>query len=190
MPIKNIYVVGNNILSDREIIDIAGISNYPSFMSISSGKIKKNIEGNIYVDKVEVKKKFYNKIYIYITEKKILCIYNDKLLLQDGSEVINTYNITNYPLLMSNVTAIKDKFFNKFSLVENTVLLKISEIEYVPNEVDSERFVLRMNDGNMVYITLGKIEKVNKYNSIYSSLDGKKGIIYLDSGDYVEIREE
>ena len=47
-----------------------------------------------------------------------------------------------------------------------------------------------MNDGNLVYITLNKIEKINKYNSIYSSLEGKKGIVYLDSGDYVEIKKK
>ena len=47
-----------------------------------------------------------------------------------------------------------------------------------------------MNDGNLVYITLPKIAKINKYNSIYSGLEGKKGIIYLDSGDYVEVKEQ
>ena len=46
-----------------------------------------------------------------------------------------------------------------------------------------------MNDGNLVYITLTKINKINKYNSIYSKMEGKKGIIYLDSGDYVEVKE-
>ena len=47
-----------------------------------------------------------------------------------------------------------------------------------------------MNDGNLVYVTLPKITKINKYNSIYSGLEGKKGIIYLDSGDYVEVKEQ
>ena len=47
-----------------------------------------------------------------------------------------------------------------------------------------------MNDGNLIYITLSKITKINKYNSIYSELDGKNGIIYLDSGDYIELKEE
>jgi len=47
-----------------------------------------------------------------------------------------------------------------------------------------------MNDGNEVYITLSKITKINKYNEIYSSMDNKKGIIYLDSGDYIEVKEE
>ena len=31
---------------------------------------------------------------------------------------------------------------------------------------------------------------INKYNEIYSSMDNKKGIIYLDSGDYIEVKEE
>ena len=45
-----------------------------------------------------------------------------------------------------------------------------------------------MTDSNYVYITLSKIEKINKYNSIIQKLENKKGIIYLDSGDYVEIK--
>lgn len=190
LPIKNIYIIGNNILSDKEIIDIARISDYPSFVMTSSYDIISKLENNIYIKKVEVKKKLYNKIYIYVTEKKILCIYDDKLVLEDSSMIDNNYDITSYPILLSDVTNIKDKFIDKFSLVDDTILFKISEIEYTPNDVDSERFALRMNDGNLVYITLNKIEKLNRYNSIYSSLEGKKGIVYLDSGDYVEIKEE
>ena len=45
-----------------------------------------------------------------------------------------------------------------------------------------------MTDSKYVYITLSKIEKINKYNSIVQELENKKGIIYLDSGDYVEIK--
>lgn len=189
LPIKNIYIIGNNILSDKEIIELAGISDYPEFITTTSKEIETNIEKNIYIKEVNVKKSFYNKVYIYITEKKVLCIYNNKLLLEDKTEIENTYNVTNYPILSSDIESIKDKFSSKFSLVDNSILLKISEIEYAPNDVDSERFSLKMNDGNLVYITLSKIEKINKYNSIYSTLEGKKGIIYLDSGDYVEIKE-
>ena len=82
-----------------------------------------------------------------------------------------------------------DKFITKFNKVEKENLLKISHIEYKPNEVDKERFLLYMTDGNYVYITLSKIDKLNKYNSIVQKLENKKGIIYLDSGDYVEIKD-
>ena len=46
-----------------------------------------------------------------------------------------------------------------------------------------------MNDGNMVYITLTKTESLNKYNDIKKELEGKSGILYLDSGNYFEIKE-
>lgn len=190
LPIKNIYIIGNSILSDKEIIGEAGLSEYPSFLKTTSGNIKYNLEKNMYIKDVKVKKQFYSKLYIYVTEKKALCTYNDKLLLEDGSEVANDHYITDYPLLSSDISSIKDKFVSKMSLIDDMVLLKISEIEYSPNDVDDERFVLKMNDGNLVYITLNKIEKINKYNSIYASLEEKKGIVYLDSGDYVEVREE
>ena len=45
-----------------------------------------------------------------------------------------------------------------------------------------------MNDGNSVYITLSKINKLNSYNSIVSRMEGRNGIIYLDSGNYIELK--
>ena len=63
----------------------------------------------------------------------------------------------------------------------------ISEIEYYPNDIDKERFILTMNDGNYVYITLYKTYLVNDYIKILSTLENKKGILYLDSGNYFEI---
>ena len=62
---------------------------------------------------------------------------------------------------MSDISNIRDKFTKGFSLINSEILLKISEIEYTPNDVDNERFTLKMNDGNLVYITLSKIEKIN-----------------------------
>ena len=47
-----------------------------------------------------------------------------------------------------------------------------------------------MNDQIYVYITLTKIEVLNSYNEITKSLEGKKGILYLDSGNHFEIIEE
>lgn len=190
LQIKNIYIVGNEILSDKEIIEIAKLDNYPTFISTNSSEIEKKLSENVYMKEVKVKKKLYSKIYIYITEKKILCTYDNNIILEDSSVIQNNYKIMNVPILLSDIANIKEKFVTQFSLIEESILLKISEIEYSPNEVDDERFSLRMNDGNLVYITLNKIEKMNKYNSIYSSLEGKRGIIYLDSGDYVELKEE
>lgn len=188
LPTKNIYIIGTNIISDKEIIKSANLEDYPPFFQVSKRDIREKILAIPYVKEVQVKKKFYNKIYISITEHKVLCSYNDKLLLESGEEVANTHHINSVPILISDITTIKERFAKSFSKVDNDILLKISQITYTPNDVDEERFALQMNDGNLVYITLGKITKLNKYNSIYSRMEGKEGIIYLDSGDYVELK--
>ena len=46
-----------------------------------------------------------------------------------------------------------------------------------------------MNDGNYIYITLEKMDKINKYLDIIKSFNNKKGILYLDSGEYFEVKE-
>lgn len=189
LPIKNIYVIGNNIVSDKEIIEEGNLTNYPPFLTATRSSIIKNIEQNEYIKEVKVKKKIFNKIYIYVTENKVLATYNNKLILENGNIIDNTYNLSNVPIITNDIGSVIEKFTKKFSVVEDEILLKISEITYSPNEVDNEIFILKMNDGNLVYITLNKIKKINKYNSIYSKMEGKKGIIYLDSGDYVEIKE-
>jgi len=187
--IKNIYIIGNNILSDYEIIDIAGIKNYPSFLKTSGSSIVKKVSKNDYIKEVEVKKKFFGKIYIYIHEKNIICNYNGKLLTEDGKFVNNNYNILDVPVLLSYIEGeLFSNFYTSFNKVNNDIRLKISQIEYAPTNVDDERFLLYMNDGNYVYITLDKIDKLNKYNEIYKELDGKKGILNLDSGNSFEIR--
>ena len=46
-----------------------------------------------------------------------------------------------------------------------------------------------MSDGNYVYITLYKLSSIDEYLKITSTLKDKKGILYLDSGNYFEIKE-
>ena len=73
--------------------------------------------------------------------------------------------------------------------VKSEVLNKISEIVYAPDEVDDERILLTMTDGNYVYLTLKKFSVINDYNDIVKEFDNKKGILYLNSGGYFKIME-
>ncbi len=189
IPTKNIYIIGNKILSDKEIITIANIEEYPPIAKISKNKIKEKILKNDYIKKVSVTTKMSGKIYIYVEEERPLFIYNDKLVLTSGKQVENEYNINYVPILKNSIDDLYDKVITAFNKINEETLLKISEIEYKPNDIDKERFLLTMIDGNYVFINLIKPEKVNKYNTISNELNGKKGIIYLDSGDYVEIKD-
>ena len=65
----------------------------------------------------------------------------------------------------------------------------ISEIKYEPNDIDKERFLLSMNDGNYVYVTLSKFSNINNYLEISNTLGDKNGILYLDYGNYFVPKE-
>ena len=188
IKIKNIYIINNNIVPDKDIINSAKLEEYPSFLLTTSREIKNNILKNDYIKEVSVTKKIGSKVYIDIEEYRTLCLYNNEIILESGNKVENIHDL-NLPILLNDVSSVYKDFINYFSKIDTNILTKISEIEYVPNEVDKQRFLLTMNDGNYVYITLTKINKINKYNSIKDQLEGKLGIIYLDSGDYVEIKE-
>lgn len=188
LPIKNIYISGNQLVSDKEIIELSKLAEYPPFIKTYFMNLEKDLKNNNYIKNVKITRKSFGKIYLEIEEYRPLCIYHDKLVLSSTKQVENTNNISYVPYIINDIDSIYSKFIQKFSLVNDESLVKISHIEYTPNEVDKERFLFYMVDANYVYITLSKIEKINKYNSIVKELDGKKGIIYLDSGDYVEIK--
>lgn len=191
LKIKNIYVINNNILDDKTIIYDAKLEDYPSFILTKSDDIRKNLLKNEYIKNVRVTKNYKLKLYLEIEEYKALAITSDnKVILESGKIVDNNYELKEIPILINNIDDILKEFCKYFAKLNNTILSKISQIEYVPNNVDNERFLLYMNDGNYVYITLTKIDKLNKYNAIKDQLGNDKGIIYLDSGDYVEIKEK
>lgn len=188
MKIKNIYIIGNNILSDKIIIEEAKLIAYPSFILTKSKDIKQRLLKDDYIKEVKITKKFNFKLYIEIKENKILASKDNKLVLENKKIVDNIYNITNAPILINNIDSVKDDFCKYFAHIDSSILNKISQIEYTPNNVDKSRFLLYMNDGNSVYITLTRIDKINKYNSIKDQLGNNLGILYLDSGDYYEIK--
>lgn len=188
-PIKNIYVKGNNILSDQEIIEITQIENYPSIFSKSSNEMKKRLEKNIYIKKAKITKKYLREVHITIEDNYPLFYDSDKkktILLNKKK----TTEKLNAPLLINYVPdTIYNLFLEKMSSLNYDTIKRISEIKYDPNEVDEERFLLTMSDGNYVYLTLEKFEVINNYVDIIKTFNNKKGILYLDSGEYFKIME-
>ena len=191
MPIKNIYIKKNSIIPDDEIIESANLYNYPSFLMTRKSQLSKKIKKNKYIKSVKISKRLGNILEITIDEYKSIAITKEgKIIIETGKILENTYNLSDIPILINEISdkKIYNNFSNKFSKINTNILRQISQIEYSPIDVDLDRFILYMNDGNTVHITLTKIEKLNKYNKIKDALEGKKGIIYLDSGNYVELK--
>ena len=191
MPIKNIYISGNDILSDDVIINESKLVYYPSFLLTSSRDVVNILKKDDYIRDVSVVKKLGNVIDIKVLEYKPIAIFSsdNKLILSSGKIVNNVYNVSDVPVLNNNVDSkIFSEFVKRFGQVDSNILRQVSQIEYSPVSVDKMRFLLYMDDGNSVYITLTKIKKLNKYNKIRDKMGNKKGIIYLDSGDYVDVK--
>ncbi len=190
LKIKNIYIKGNTTLKDYEIIELAGIQDYPNMFSISSRKIEQKLKMNKLISSVKVKKNLFGKIVITIKEEKMLVKneLDNTIYLANLEKIADDNKVIGIPTLINDVPSdILNKFLEKLNKIDPSVLSKISEISYKPNEYDKDLFLFLMNDGNYVYITTTKLSNIDKYESVLIQLEGKKGIIYLDSGNHFEI---
>lgn len=188
IKIKNIVIKGNTYMSDLEIIETAKLDNYPSYFKTLNYSIEKRIKNKYpLIDEVKVKKGFGFKVTIEIEEKQILYMLRstNEYILTDNTKLTDIIVNKSIPILINYVPDdIEKELNNKLSLVNSEILEKISEIEYSDN-----KFIFYMNDGNIVYITLSEIKKFNNYNKIKEVLGKHKGILYLDRGNYFEIKE-
>lgn len=188
-PIKNIYIQNTNLLTDNEIIEIAGIKDYPALFSIRKKNLEEKILSLELVNQVEVKKKWNGTLIIDIDEA-IPMFYNrntEKVVLSNGKEVDNNKNYLGIPTLINYVpNDLLNDFIKSFSKVDLDIIKMINEIEYDPDvsgdvTIDNERFLLRMNDTNHVYVNVINMKKLNNYKDIYAYLGDQRGTILLDS---------
>jgi len=189
--INNIVIIGNSYYSDQEIIDISGLRDYPKSIKNLSFQIKKRLDSDVYILSSSVSKNiFLNKVTIKVKENYPLFFYSpeSKLILYDGEAVDTKYD--DLTVINRIPDKVYDKFIKKLQNVDLDILSRMSEIEYKPNDVDSERFLIFMNDGNYVYINLKRLENINKYIDMLSLFNNKKGILYLDSGEYFDVFDE
>ena len=87
--VKNIIITGNEVLSDDEIIDLAGLTNYPSFYKTLNLTMKNNISENPLIKNVDINRSFYHVIEINVDEYEILYKREDngKYVLENKKEI-------------------------------------------------------------------------------------------------------
>lgn len=196
-PIKNIIITGNTLVSDAEIISLAGIKKYPALFTLQKSKMINGIKKNKLISDVQIKRNLKYEIKINVNELKVVCLYlsTGELLLSDGTRIPDENKYEGIPTLINYTPddVLKD-FLNGLGKLDYGTISGISEIKYDPTssttgeDIDKTRFLLLMNDGNQVYINNAKIRLLSSYQKIYSSLKDKKGILHLDSGEYLEVK--
>ena len=186
--IYSIKIKGNKILTDQEVIETAKLEDYPSFFETLSYTIKKRLLKNNYIESVKVTKGFLS-VNITIKEKKILYIdketnykytYNSKF--KDDKSICVPYLIGSVP------EGKMKRFIKAMNKINSDMICQMSEIKYDPNDIDEDRYYVYMNDGNSVYLTVNKFDKINKYNTILEKIGKQNGTLYLDYGDYFKAK--
>lgn len=188
--INNIIIKGNNIITEEEILKQADLTTHPSFLKTTSYSIKKKLLKNDIIKEVKVTKKLPNNMTITIKEKRLLYIDEQlgKAILEDKTKINN--NNYSIPILVNYIPNTKyNSFIKQLKKIDENILREISEITYNPTELDDGRFLLAMDDGNYIYLTLTKFHYLNYYNDMLPEFNGKKGILYLDSGNTFKIME-
>ena len=131
LKISNIYIINNSLLKDQDIIELAGIQDYPSTLKNPSFLIKNKLEENILIKDVKVYKKKLTEIYIEVIENKPLFYYEHtgKIVLDDGSEVSNEYSV---PTVINYITDVYyAEFIKEMSKLDKNILNIIIIIKYL-----------------------------------------------------------
>ena len=194
LPILNLIVENTTYLNDDYILELAEVKDYPSFWMSSTSNMERKLENSPYISEAKVERKFFHILVFNIDENKPLFINNtnNTVVFSDKEEVSvsDRIDLFRIPRLINYVPDNKYQSFIKgMTNIKKDILGKISDIEYQPNDYDKDRFLLYMDDGNMVYLTLTKFDMINYYNDVLSQLENRKGILYLDSGNHFQIME-
>ncbi|MBQ6498115.1 MAG: FtsQ-type POTRA domain-containing protein [Bacilli bacterium] len=194
VSIKNIVIKKTKYLNDDYILELAKLKDYPSFFLTSSNGVEKRLKSSKYINSAHLRKKIGFIVELEIDENRPLFYNtnNNKYVLGNEKEIKEDAISRNFrvPRLLNYVPDKKyKKFVSGMHNVKADILSKISDIEYKPNDYDKDRFLLYMDDGNVVYLTLTKFKMINHYNDVLKQLENHKGILYLDNGNHFQIKE-
>ena len=191
IKVRSFYVYNNNYLTDEEVLKELKLDKNSSFLLTFTPIEKTIIRNSKFIEDVKIHKTFDLEIKIDVKEYKMLFYdsRNAKTVIENGEKI--DYLDNNIPVLINDIPdkEVYKTFVKKMNRVNNNSLQMISEITYSPNGIDKDRFLFSMNDGNYVYVTSTKISKINEYKSIINSVENKKGILYLDYGNYFVPKE-
>ena len=121
LPIKNIVIKGNNIITDDEILEVSNLNNAKYMFKVNSRNIKKRIETLSIINDVTINKSLSGKLELTITEKKVLyySVLDKSYILEDGTAMDNL-DIVGVPLLVNYIP----------SDIKTTLIKKMNNINY------------------------------------------------------------
>ena len=117
--IKEIEIENNEILEDQELIKIFSFLYNKNIIFLNSYELKENIDKNSFIEKIEIKKIYPDKIVVKVFEKEPIAIlidkYQKKYYLGKKNDLIEYKNILkfkNLPIVEGERKSFKKLFDN------------------------------------------------------------------------------
>lgn len=198
-PLSNvgkITISGNYYLSETEILDTANLSRETSFWNLPRTELEtKLLEELPQLASVTIDKKWPNAVSIQVNERNRIAylIENGQYfpVLENG-QVLDSLpandSPVNAPILVNWNKQHLEAMTNELMKIPQSLIGRISEIHYVPDNETTYDIKLYMNDGFEVRSTIKNFaDKIIAYPSIVKEIEaGKKGIVYLTVGSYFQ----
>ena len=127
VKINNIVIKGNVLYSDWEIIEKAGLDDYPSSLKTLSSKIEGRLEEDAYIKEVKVERPSLTKVVIKVDENLPLFYYlpAQKTILADKTEVLENFPV---PTVINYVPdKVYEKFLKAIASVNYVIVKRISK---------------------------------------------------------------
>ena len=159
--IKEIKIENNEILENKELINIFSFLYNKNIIFLNSYELEKNINQNSFIEKIEIKRIFPDKLVIKVFEKEPIAIllnnYQKKYYLGKKNDLIEFRKILKYV----NLPIVKGEPKNFKKLFENLI-----KINFPTDQIQSYQH-FKVNRWNIEMID-GKILKLPEKNYIES----------------------
>jgi cell division protein FtsQ len=186
--IKSVSVIGNDHVSDQEVIELSEIRVGERIWLTSKNGVRKKISASPWVADVRVIKN-QNIITIEITEHRILGYkVNDKisLLLQSGSLIALKESQLDWIATHAIISGFDEedllnKLVSSFADVDDSIMIFISEIHQTSVSYDRALIRLVMSDGNQIFTDFAALDLINEYKLIVNQISPANKCIYFDA---------
>lgn len=193
--VGTISVTGNHDVTDQKVINASQMKSGSSLWGTlwNDEDFTSSVLDEIpQVKSAELDHKGWNDIVIEVAEHKIVAYSHDDNtyfpILENGKIVNESRSVSlgNYPLFKSFPEGKSlNLLIEQYQLLNPSVQNSISEIEYMPSEIDDYLITIYMNDGNHVIATLPSFaEKMNYYPDMVQKVGDQKGVINLEVGGF------
>ena len=178
---------GNNVNTDILKTQIKKKIKLQNFFNINPVNIQKELINHPWIKKIEVYKKFPDKLIIKITERVAIAIFNDISLVDESGNIFKKLekkkNLLKFYADDQKEVKYIYNFYKKFIKFQNLNNIQI-DISYI--KINSiKEFVVRTKANNLIYFGSKNIdERLGRFIQLYGSIELEN----LNNVEYFDMR--